>query len=300
MLPDLNSLALFIRAAEAGSLTKAAEASHMATPAASRRLALLENHFRCQLFRRHSRGLELTPAGECLSRHVRALMDELHRTQTEMAHHASGEAAVLRVSANTSAMVKFFPSDIAAFQQRHPDVRLVLEEHWSEAGAAAVRSGQADLCVVWDGPWTEGLRTSLYRSEQLAVLLPSDHALDAPVVRLQELLECDFVSLEARSSLVGLLSQKAAELGAPLKIRAQVKSFEAVCRMVQAGMGIGVLPRHVAAEFAPAIGLRIALLEDDWATRHMRVCVREGKTEPALDRLLAHLAEAALKYRQAG
>ena len=66
MLPDLDSLALFVQAAEMGNLTRAAEASHITVPAASRRLSLLEHQFKAQLFERHSRGLQLTPAGEHL------------------------------------------------------------------------------------------------------------------------------------------------------------------------------------------------------------------------------------------
>ena len=66
MLPDLDSLALFVHAAELRNLTRAAEPSHITVPAASRRLALLEHQFKAQLFERHSRGLELTPAGEHL------------------------------------------------------------------------------------------------------------------------------------------------------------------------------------------------------------------------------------------
>ena len=66
MLPDLDSLALFVRAAELRNLTRAAGASLITVPAASRRLSLLEHQFKAQLFRRHSRGLQLTPAGERL------------------------------------------------------------------------------------------------------------------------------------------------------------------------------------------------------------------------------------------
>ena len=66
MLPDIDSLALFVKAAEMRNLTRAAEASHITVPAASRRLSLLEHQFKAQLFERHSRGLQLTPAGEHL------------------------------------------------------------------------------------------------------------------------------------------------------------------------------------------------------------------------------------------
>ena len=62
MLPDIDSLALFVRAGELRSLTKAAEASHIGLAAASRRIALLEHRFRTPLLERSSRGVEL-PCG---------------------------------------------------------------------------------------------------------------------------------------------------------------------------------------------------------------------------------------------
>jgi len=66
MLPDIDSLALFVRVAEMRNLTRAAEASFITVPAASRRLSLLEHQFKAQLFERHSRGMALTPAGDRL------------------------------------------------------------------------------------------------------------------------------------------------------------------------------------------------------------------------------------------
>ena len=70
MLPDIDSLALFVRSAELRSLTKAAEASHIGVAAASRRIALLEHRFKTALFERSSKGVELTPAGVSLLVHL--------------------------------------------------------------------------------------------------------------------------------------------------------------------------------------------------------------------------------------
>ena len=79
MLPDLDSLALFVRAAEMRNLTRAAEASLITVPAASRRLSLLEHQFKAQLFERHSRGLQLTPAGEVIPRPCPHPLEEVRK-----------------------------------------------------------------------------------------------------------------------------------------------------------------------------------------------------------------------------
>ncbi|WP_250481747.1 LysR family transcriptional regulator [Caballeronia sp. NCTM5] len=78
MLPDIDSLALFVRAAELHSLTKAADASHIGAAAASRRIALLEHRFKTPLLERSPRGVELTPAGTSLLAHAKALLAQLN------------------------------------------------------------------------------------------------------------------------------------------------------------------------------------------------------------------------------
>src|SRR5512132_1825855 len=102
MLPDIVSLALFVRAAELRSLTKAAEASHIGLAAASRRMALLEHRFKTPLFQRSPRGVELTPAGASLLPHARALLVEINQMQADMRDHAQGSKGALRIMANTS------------------------------------------------------------------------------------------------------------------------------------------------------------------------------------------------------
>ena len=77
MRPDLTSLALFIRIAETRSITKAAEACHIALAAASRRVAQLEHQFGAALLYRTARGVELTPAGNAVLFHAREMMAQV-------------------------------------------------------------------------------------------------------------------------------------------------------------------------------------------------------------------------------
>ena len=81
-------------------------------------------------------------------------------------------------------------------------------------------------------------------------------------------------------------AEAAAKAGHPLRLRVQVKSFEAVCKLVQANMGIGVLPEAAAVDFAPVMGLRLIRLTDAWADRCMHVCVRDFDSLPANGRKL--------------
>jgi DNA-binding transcriptional LysR family regulator len=298
MLPDLDSLALFVRAAEMRNLTRAAEASLITVPAASRRLSLLEHQFKAQLFERHSRGLELTPAGERLLQLAREVIASVHHMRAQMSNYGRGQQAVLRVHGNTSAMTQFLPGDIAAFSTGHPDVRVVLEESWSEAAVRHVRSGEVDLAVIVEGPAVSDLHVAPYRHDQLAVVMRSDDPLAAPDAQrplaFADLLERDLVGLEGGSALTRLLESHAAQLMRPMALRVQVRSFEAVCRAVEAKLGIGVLPLAAARSFAAALNLAVEPLQDAWALRSMQLVTRAAPRDgSALGELVAHLRALA-------
>lgn len=288
MLPDLDSLALFVRAAEMRNLTRAAEASHITVPAASRRLQLLEHQFKAPLFARHSRGLELTAAGERLLRLAREVLASVHHMRAEMANYGRGQQAVLRVLGNTSAMTQFLPADIASFQAVQPEVRVVLEECWSDDAVRRVRAGEVDLGVVVEGVDTAGLACRPYRHDQLAAVMRVDDDFAEPAIAFADLLERDLVGLEGSSTLTRLLEAQAAQLLRPMALRVQVRSFESVCRAVEARLGIGVLPLAAARSFAPSLGLRIVPLTDPWADRRMLLATR---ATPAGDSPLAALVE---------
>lgn len=290
MLPDLDSLALFVQAAELRNLTRAAEASHITVPAASRRLSLLEHQFKAQLFERHSRGLQLTPAGEQLLKLAREVIAGVHHMRAEMANYASGRHAVLRIHGNTSAMTQFLPGDVAAFQAGHEHVRLVLEESWSEEAVRRVKAGEADLGVVVEGCDVSGLWTRPYRSDQLAAVVRADDPLAGENLAFADLLERDLVGLEGSSTLTRLLTAQAAQQMRPMALRVQVRSFEAVCRAVEAGLGIGVLPLAAARSFAEAMHLKVLPLADEWAQRRMQLVARtQPPSQTPLGVLVAHL-----------
>ncbi len=290
MLPDIDSLALFVKAAELHNLTRAAEACFITVPAASRRLSLLEHQFKAQLFERHSRGLQLTPAGEQLLTLTRDVIARVHNLRAEMANYSSGQQAVLRVHGNTSAMTQFLPADVASFQAGNPQVRIVLEECWSEEALRRVRSGEADLGVVIEGSDTSGLWVRPYRFDRLAVVMRADDPFQGEAAAFADLLERDFVGLEGSSTLTRLLTAQSAHQLRPIALRVQVRSFEAVCRAVQAQLGIGILPLAAARGFAGAMQLKVLPLADAWALRRMMVCARsQPARQTPLGVLAAHL-----------
>lgn len=292
MLPDIDSLALFVRAAELRSLTKAAEASHIGLAAASRRIALLEHRFRTPLLERSSRGVELTAAGISLLPHAKTLLVEINQMQAEMRDHADGRKGALRILANTSVMTESLPEDMAGFARDNPDVRLVLEERWSGEIVRAVLAAEADVGIIVEGTSTEGLETRLYGTDRIAVVMPANHPLARrPEMRFTDVLEDELVALESSSSMMRLLAEQAVIAERTLRLRVEVRSFEAVCRMVQAGLGLGVLPYQAASVLAKGLGLSVRPFTEEWAERRMILCVKkERAANSSVAKLLAYLA----------
>ena len=292
VLPDLVSLALFVRVAETRSITKAAEASHIALAAASRRISLLEHQYEVQLLERTARGAALTPAGRALLHRARQILSQADQLQSELSEYASGGKGHVRMQASESAISQFPPADLATFTEAAPQVVIALEQRFSGEIVQALREGATDVGVIMEGTPTEGLERYDYRTDQLVAVVPKGHSLRGRSIVFSTLLDYDFVCLENATALTRLLTDQAAVARKPLRARIQVHSFAGLCKMIEAGMGIGVLPEGGARPFAAAMQLRLLKLSDPWAMRHMYVCCREYKALPGIARkLVDHLKE---------
>lgn len=290
MLPDFISLQLFARVAETHNITRAAEAMHIALAAASRRLAMLEEQYGVRLLERSSRGAELTTAGRAAHVHVRRLLAQAEELRVELSEHARGHRGRITVHANQSSIAQMLPRDLAAFGSRVPTVSIVLEERSSGEAAQAVRDGAVDIGIVMEGTSLDGIESFPYAADRLVAIVPREHAVRARRVHFASLLPFDMVGLDVDTAITRLLSDQAALIGKPLRLRVQVRSFSAQARMVQAGLGIGILPEGAARPMLRALDLRIMDLTDEWATRRVFVCVREYEKLAALPRqLVDHL-----------
>jgi DNA-binding transcriptional LysR family regulator len=271
---DLVSLRLFIAVASTGSISKGAARSHLALAAASKRIAELEDAAQARLFYRHPKGVELTPAGRAMLHHAQGLLVGLERMAGELADFAGGVRGHVRIWANTSAITQFLPEQLAQFCADHAQIKIDLEEQMSADTIRALIEGRADLGIFAGNIRADGVEYRIYQTDHLAVITPKDHPLaKRRRVKLAETLGYDFVGLDRTASISALLSEMNAD-GAPMKMRVQVKSFDAICRMVGAGLGIGVLPIAAAAPHQRSMGLASVPLADAWARRELRLGAR--------------------------
>jgi len=284
---DLTTLQLFLAVFEEGTLTRAAEREAIAVSAASKRLLELEQAVGAALFERKARGMELTPAGETLLHHARRVLRDVENIGIELAEHASGVRGYVRMMANLSAIVEFLPEDLRAFSSMHDQIKIDLEERPSGGIVEGVADSLVDLGICSGDADTRGLESAHYRHDRLAIVVPGDHPL-APraSAAFAETLDFDHIGLHSASSINMRTHLAARQAGRALRLRIHVPGFDAVCRMVQAGMGVGVLPLQVFEAMGRQLGLAAVALEDEWAARSLVIVVRDSAALSPVSRLL--------------
>ena len=291
---DLTSLQLFAAVCETGSIGKAAQREFIAPSALSKRLSDLEATLGSALLHRHSRGVHLTPAGQNLLQHARAVLFSLERMQSELSEYADGARGQIRMHASISATVQFLPEDLGDFIRLHQGVKIDLEEHLSSEVVRAVQEGAADFGVCNTADGVGELQTLPYRQDQLVLIVPTGHALAANTsVAFEETLAFDHVGLHSNSSIYVAMRQAAAALGQSIKLRIQVSGLDAMGRMIHNGLGIGVMPLRAFTLIHGAGGLTAVALSDAWTTRRIELVARDFSTLPRTARLLVdHLTAA--------
>ena len=284
---DLTTLQLFAAVCEHGSIGKAADKEFIAASAVSKRLSDLEAAAGTALLYRHARGASPTPAGEAFLHHARTVLVSLDRMQGDLTEYASGVKGHVRIHANISAIVEFLPEDIGAFAKQHPQIKIDLQEHLSIDIIRAVHDGAADVGLCNPQADLKGLQHKHYRQDKLMVVVPKRHALARKKhIAFVESLDFDHVGLHSTSALYLAQRRAAAEVGKHLQLRIQVTSLDAMCRMIDNGLGVGVMPDR-AFELVGSVGDLVAVpLTDAWALRDLLIVSRDFAALPAPAKLL--------------
>ena len=295
---DLVSIRLVVDCVQQGSLSAAAREAHLALAAASRRIRELEDAVGEPLFERHGRGVRPTAAGRVFARHALGLLQNLEQLGSELADLRAGVVKHVRLCASTAAINEFLPPLLARYAKLQAGVRVDLEEQVSSNVVAALREGSADLGVFVEGVETQGLDWRVFRHDELVLVLPARHALvGRGAVPFSAALEEDWISLSDGAALLQKQHEAAHAAGKPLKLRMQVRSFDAVCHLVASGLGIALLPKTAALPIVGAMKLRWRALADPWASRRMLLATRGGPVDPAVEALARFLAEPSQKSK---
>ncbi|CAD6533831.1 HTH-type transcriptional regulator CynR [Paraburkholderia hiiakae] len=265
---------LFVRVVETGTIASVATREHIAPAAVSRRLSELEHALGAQLLVRTNKGMTPTAAGANLAVLARDLLDSLDDIAVRMAEYSDGRRGLVRVLVNISAVSTFLPPIIRSFTATHPGVNLQLQERESLAITEGVAANVADIGIFTSLPYSADIEVYPFRTDRLKVLVPDDHALAVhPSVTFADTLDYEHVVLRSGTHLRLQMLTAAGRLGKSLRSRVEVASYDALCRMVECGVGIGILPAGIAENYRLS-GARALDLDEPWADRELSICVR--------------------------
>lgn len=290
---DFVTLKLFCAIAQSGSITKGASECHLALSAASRRISELEETVGLTLLERTAKGVTLTQAGHAVMQHALRLFQGFEQFSNELGEYAKGAKGHVRLWANMSALTEFLPNSLASFLKIHPDIQVDVEEQISGDIVKALLDGIADIGVFAEGTPTAGLETSIIGQDELVVVCNKSHPIKSrKSISFEECLAYDFVGLNRGSSLLELTSRQAERLNKQMRLRIQVRSYDAMCQMIAVNLGVGILPIQACAPQIKAMDLKVIRLDDAWAKRNLLLATKEnGRQSPASALLIEHLRQ---------
>ena len=288
---DFVTLKLFCAVAQSGSITKGASECSLALSAASRRISDLEEAVGLTLLDRSAKGVTLTQAGHAAMQHALRLFQGFEQFSNELNEYSKGIKGHVRLWANMSALTEFLPVALAKFLKIHSEIQLEVEEQISGDIVRALLDGIADIGVFAEGSPTTGLETKMIGKDELVIACSKSHPLSKrKSVTFEECLEYDFVGLNRGSSLLELTSRCAEKLGKQMRLRIQVRSYDAMCQMISVNLGIGVLPLQACIAQMKAMNLEAIPLKDAWSQRNLLLATKAGSTlSPSAALLCEHL-----------
>ncbi|WP_323120351.1 LysR family transcriptional regulator [Burkholderia alba] len=302
---DIADLRLFVAVVEAGSITHGAQRANLALGSASGRIRQMEDAVGVPLFERRRLGVVPTEAGHALLKHARTLLTGMQRMTDDLGAFARGLKGTVRLLANTNALTEFVPGPVAQFLAAHPNVNIEVEERLSHEIVGALLDGVADIGIVAAAAEIGTLQSFPFATDRLCAVVPARVDAFEPLreIDFAALLSHDFVGHAAGAAIQEYLDAQARALRRRVRTRIRLRSFDAICRMVENGVGVSVVPESAARRCKRTMAIRVLRIADPWALREMRACVKDRDALPAYARqLLDHLVEsgAARRVRRAG
>jgi DNA-binding transcriptional LysR family regulator len=279
---DLTDLRLFVLTAEEHNITRAAAGRNLSLAAASARIKSLELQAGLPLLYREARGVRLTPAGEAFLYHARGVLHQTEQLRADMQEYGGGLRGHLRVFANTTAVTDFLPEILPGFLSNHPKINIDLQEKPNAEIARGVLDARADIGIVAGKVDTLGLQAIHFSTDRLVLATAKNHRFARrKKIAFAETLDEDAVGMQQGSTLQTFLGQVVDSLGKPLKLRIQLSSFDAMCRMIGAGVGVGIVPESAARRNQVSMGIALVELTDAWSVRERYILVRDRAALPS-------------------
>lgn len=292
---DFTDLNLFRHTVEAGSITHGAQRSNLALAAASTRIRKMELAFGTELLQRSRQGVTPTQAGRTLLQHARGILAQTERLQEDLSPYARGLAGQVRVLSNTNALTEYLPETLSSFLTAYPDISVDIEERLSDEIVGLMAEGSGDIGIVAGTVEFGRLHTFPFRSDRFVLVVGKQHPLAGrKTIGFAEVLDYDMVGLDRASAIQRFLAERASRIGRAIRLRVQLRSFDAICRLVECNVGVGIVPESTVRRAALSMKIEATALSDLWALRELTICVRDVNALPPYARMLVdHLRGSA-------
>jgi LysR family nitrogen assimilation transcriptional regulator len=245
---DLKQLEYFVRVAELGSFTRAAQVLGVAQPALSRQVRLLEVELRQNLLVRNGRGATPTEAGQLLLEHGRGILHQVERAREELGRVRSGLAGRVALGLPPSVARVLTVPLTRAFRQRMPEAQLSISEGLSTAMQENLHNGRLDIAVLYDPSPMPGIEHQPLVDEELLLVQPRPAGLPedppAPPIALQEVAVLPLVIPSRPNAIRMHVEAEMATIGCRPHIALEIDGVSAILDLVADGAGCAILSRN--------------------------------------------------------
>jgi DNA-binding transcriptional LysR family regulator len=290
---DLMTLRLFASIAEEHNIARAAGREAIAASAVTKRMQDLEDTLGFKLLYRDSKGTTLTPVGELVYEHARAMLDSLAALHRRLSAFSEGVQGHVRVWVTEAALVEYLAYDIATFNAAFPGVAIDIQEADSTEVFRALTLGTADIgvCAQRDDAPAQ-LQSIAYRKDRLVALMTRSHPLaQRSSLSFAELLDADLIGWTEHTGLMRTLRRAAETIGREFKPKYRVASSQGARSLVRAGLGIAVHPEGTVWPYEDAERMVSIRLTDAWASRQLAIFLEaERPPSAATQTFIRHLS----------
>lgn len=245
---ELRQLEYFVRVAELGSFTRAAQALDIAQPALSRQIRMLEVELRQNLLVRNGRGATPTEAGKIMLEHGRGILHQLDRVREELARVRGGLAGHVAVGLPPSVARVLTVPLTRAFREKMPDARLSISEGLTVALQDSLLTGHSDLVVLYNPQTLPGIDASFVTEEELVLVERRPPGLQEdpppPPLALRELAGMPLLIPRRPNAMRMLIEAELLEEGLAPDVVLEIDGVAAILDLVADGAGCAVLSHH--------------------------------------------------------
>lgn len=248
---DLKQLEYFVRVAEMGSFTRAAQALDVAQPALSRQVRLLEVELRQNLLLRNGRGALPTDAGRLLLEHARGILHQVERAREELGRVGGALAGRVAIGLPPSLSRALSVPIMRAVRQQLPQASVSICEGLSTNMQEWLTTGRLDIAVLYNAQPAPSIELSPLLEEDLfLVQLRPPGATQGPppnAISLADIARLPLVIPSRPNALRMLVETEMANLGLRPEVALEIDGVAAILDLVADGAGAALLSRNAVS-----------------------------------------------------